>query len=195
MLEKLFNSRLRAKALGWMLTHPDERFYVRQLTQLIGEDSANLSRELIRLANMGILTCRREGRQKYYQVSRDCPVFPELRGLAVKTFGMGDLLRDALRPLSARVRAAFLFGSFATGSQTAQSDVDLMIVGDVSLGEVAGALRNAEAALAREVNPSVYPAKEFRAKARAGHHFITEVLKSEKIFLIGDEHVLERLVG
>jgi DNA-binding transcriptional ArsR family regulator len=195
MLDSLFGSRLRAKALGWLLTHPDERYFVRQLTSILGEDSTNLSRELARLARMGILICQEEGRQKYYRINRDSPVFEELRGLAVKTFAVADVVREALKSLTRRIRVAFIYGSFAEGREDAQSDVDLIIVGSTSLAAVSKVLRSAEEKLSREVNVTVYPVAEFRSKSDQGHHFVRSILKAKKIFLIGDKDDLTELAG
>jgi len=195
VIERLFGSKLRARLLGWLMTHPQERYFVRQLTAILQEDSTNVSRELARLARMGLLTCRQEGRQKYYQANRRCPVFEELRGLAVKTIGLGDVLRAALEPIAGRIRVAFLFGSFAKRQDTADSDVDLLAVGEVGSAEMAKALRPARARLSREINVTVYPPREFSAKAKAGHHFITQVLKGDRMYLVGSEDALKRLAG
>ena len=193
MLEDLFGSRIRAKALAWLVTHPDERYFVRQLTGILGEDSTNLSRELARLAGMGLLTSRQEGRQKYYQVNRASAVYDELQGLAVKTLGVADVLREALSPLASGIRVAFLIGSFAEGRENAQSDVDLVIVGSASFADVSKALAPAQKRLGREVNPTVYPEAEFRSKVTAGHHFVTAVLRAKKIFLLGTSDDFRKL--
>lgn len=195
MIERLFGSKLRARLLGWLMTHPQERYFVRQLTAILHEDSTNVSRELARLASMGLLTCQQEGRQKYYQANRRCSVFEEMRGLAVKTIGLGDVLRAALEPIAGRIRVAFLFGSFAKRQDTSDSDVDLLVVGEVDSAEMAKALRQARARLSREINVTVYPPREFSAKAKAGHHFITQVLKGDKIYLVGSEDDLKRVAG
>jgi len=188
MLSNLFGSRVRAKALCWLLCHPDERFFVRQLESITKEDATNLSRELARLARMGILTCVKEGREKYYQADRACAVFPELQGLAVKTLGVADVLRSALESLSGRISVAFLYGSFACGEQRIGSDVDLVVVGEVSFGEVVSALAEAQRELRREANPTVFPPEEFRRKAAAGDHFVKAVMDGPKVFVIGDLH-------
>jgi predicted nucleotidyltransferase len=193
MLDKLFGSRLRAKAIGWLVTHPDERYFVRQLTTILGEDSTNLSRELAKLERMGILISREEGRQKYYQVNQESPVFNELRGLAVKTFAVADILRAALGPVSDRIRAAFIYGSFAEGREDAKSDIDVAIIGDLSLARVSEVLTETEEKLGREVNVTVYPPAEFRSKIKDGHHFVNSILKGKKIYLIGDKDDLGRL--
>jgi predicted nucleotidyltransferase len=193
VLDKLMGSRLRARVIGWFFTHTDERFFVRQLTALLGEDSTNLSRELARLADLGVLACRSEGRQKYYRANPRCPVFAELRGLAVKTAGVVDVLREALTVLGERVEVAFIYGSLARGEEKARSDVDVMVIGEAGFGEVVDALGAAQEKLGREVNPTVYPPREFRDKLESGHHFLAAVYSEPKLFLIGDENDLAGL--
>ena len=104
MLETLLGSKLRAKVLGWLFSHPDERYYVRQLTSLVEEDSTNVSRELARLEKIGILVSTTRGNQKYYQANRESPVFDELHGLMIKTAGIADVLRSALLPAHKQIR-------------------------------------------------------------------------------------------
>lgn len=193
MLDILFGSKLRAKALSWMLAHPDEWYYIRQLTSILQVDSTNLSRELSRLTGIGILLSRVEGRQKYYRANEGSPIFMELRGLVVKTGGVGDILRKALAPLAERIRAAFIFGSVAEGREQASSDVDLMIIGNVSLGELVKVLGPGQAALGREINPVVYLPDEFQARVQEGHHFLKQVLSENKVYVIGGEDELNRL--
>ncbi len=193
MLETLFGSRLRAKVLGWLFTHPDERYFVRQLTKLLKEDSTNLSRELARLEKIGILVSTMEGKQKYYRVNRESPIYDELHGLIVKTAGLVDVFRAALAPAVGQIRVAFVFGSIASGSEDKSSDIDVMVVGDISSVDVVSLLSEAEKKLGREVNTVVYPMAEFKRKVREDHHFVKAVLKGEKIFLIGDESELARL--
>jgi predicted nucleotidyltransferase len=192
MLAKLLGSRLRAGVIGFLFTHADERYFGRQLSTLLGVDSTNLSRELARLAAMGVLVCRKEGRQKYYQANRGCAVFTELRGLAIKTVGVADVLREAL-VAQGGVEVAFVYGSLARGNENAQSDVDVMVIGSLGFGEVVTALGPAQEKLAREVNPTVYSPAEFRTKLESGHHFLTTVYAEPKILLIGDADDLRGL--
>ena len=195
MLEKLFGSRLRAKAIGWLFTHPDERFFVRQLTELLGEDSTNLSRELAKLEKLGFLTNRLEGRQKYFQANIRSPMFEELKGLAVKATGLADHLRRALQPLKNQIRIAFIHGSFARGDATAESDIDLILIGSLSSRAAAKCLARTGEKLGREVNYVVYDPKEFKKKAKEKQHFITEVSKAPKIYLVGSEDALKEIIG
>ena len=194
MLKSLVGSRLRARLLGWLFCHPEKRYFGRQIAKLVGEDPTNVARELSRLAEVGILTCEISGKQKFYQPDRKCPIFEELRGLAVKTVGLADVLANALESLKSRIEVAFVYGSLARGDQRADSDVDLVVVGNVTFGEVVSATGTAQDQLQREINPTVYPVEEFCEKVRSGHYFIRDVLENPKVFVIGGEDELERLV-
>ena len=194
MLETLLGSKLRAKVLGWLFSHPDERYFVRQLTTLVEEDSTNVSRELIRLEKTGILVSTTEGRQKYYQANRENPLFNELHGLIIKTAGVVDVLRSALALATERIKIAFVFGSIASGDERRRSDIDIMVVGRISFEDVVSLLSPAEEKLRREINPVVYPVAEFKKKMKEDHHFVKTVLEDEKLFLIGDEDEFARLV-
>jgi predicted nucleotidyltransferase len=186
-------SRTRGAILALLFGHPDEAFYLRQLVRSVGLGLGAVQREVAHLAAAGIVLRTARGRQVYYQANPECPLFAELKSLAVKTAGVGDILRDALAPLASQISVAFIYGSVARLKQTSGSDVDLMVIGEVSFGDVTSAVAAAQKILSREVNPTVYSAKEFRSKATARHHFLSSVLKSEKLFLIGNEHELARL--
>jgi predicted nucleotidyltransferase len=193
MFDTLFGSKLRAKIIGWLFTHPDERYFVRQLTAILGEDSTNVSRELIRLTRAGILISQTEGRQKYYQADPANPVYHELRAIAAKTIGIGDQIRSSLQPFEKHIRAAFIFGSFAKGRADAKSDIDVLIVGDIASAELASALSPLQKHFGREINWTIFPPKEFKSKLKEGNHFLNSLMEEEKIFLIGDENELAEL--
>jgi uncharacterized protein len=193
LLSDLLGSRLRAIALGWLFTHTDESFFVRQLTALLDLDSANLSRELARLEKMGLLVSTTSGKQKYYQANQKSPIFDELHSLMVKTIGVADILRSALIPAGKQINVAFIFGSIANRTEDRASDIDVMIIGDISFGDVVDLFSSAEKTLHREINSVVYPVEEFQQKVKSDAHFVKTVLEGEKIFLIGDENELNRL--
>jgi len=195
MLESLLGSKLRAKVLGWLFTHPDERYFVRQLTTLVEEDSTNVSRELARLEKTGILISTTEGKQKYYQANRQSPLFNELHGLMLKTVGVADIIKKALEPRMADIKLAFIFGSVAKRAENRFSDIDLLVVGDITFGEVVDLISTAEGALNRELNPVVYTLSEFNKRLSENHYFISDILSGDKIFVVGDENELQSLVG
>ncbi len=177
----------RRMVLGLLMSHPDRAFYLREIAEITHLGVGHLQRELNRLVAVGILRRSKRGRHVYFQADPACPVFDELRGIVIKTIGVVDSLRQALLPLRERIRAAFIFGSIARGDEHAASDVDLMVIGDVSLADVVDVIRTAEQCIARPVNPTVYPPGEFAAKLAAGHHFVTKVVQHEKLMLMGDE--------
>jgi predicted nucleotidyltransferase len=129
----------------------------------------------------------------FYQANRKSPVFSELRGLVLKTSGVRDVLRAALAPLTNHIQAAFVYGSIAAQRDRADSDVDLMIVGDADFGDVVAKLSSAQKALRREINPAIYTMPEFRSKLRSGNHFLNSVMRGKKVFIVGSEDELRKL--
>jgi len=185
--------RTRRAVLALLYGHPDEAYYLRQLVRSAGLGLGAVQREVARLAGAGIIQRTARGRQVYYQANPGCPLFAELKSLVVKTAGAGDVLRAALVPLAGQIRVAFIYGSFARTEQKSTSDVDLMVIGDATFGDVVSALGAAQETLSREINPTVYLPSEFKSKLKANHHFLSSVVKNEKVFVIGDAHELARL--
>ncbi len=183
----------RLRVLGWLFGHPDQAFYLRQLVRETGAAHGAVQRELSTLVGAGLLQRTVEGRQVYFQANRESPIFPELRALLMKTTGLVDVVRQALEPLAEQIVAAFVFGSAARGELRNDSDIDLLVVGDAPFGTVVEALAPAQERLGREVNPTVYPALEFRTKLLEGHHFLTRVLREPYLFVLGGADELDRL--
>jgi hypothetical protein len=134
-IEQLFGSRIRAKILGWLFTHPQESFFVRQMAVILKEDPTNVSREMARLEELGTLRSKRNGNLKHFQANQECPFFEELKGLVLKTSGVAGRIRASLERL-AGIEFAFIYGSYARGEEKADSDVDLLIIGDVGLNRL-----------------------------------------------------------
>lgn len=179
--------------LSLLYGRPDQTFYLRQIIRMTGSGQGAVQRELGMLAEAGIIVRSRVGNHVFFQANSRCPVFSELRGLIMKTAGLADILREALKPLTYVIRAAFIYGSFADGRDTASSDVDVMIIGDIPFGTVLQALNPAQEKLGREINPNVYPVSEFSRKMSEDNSFIERVLTRKKIFLFGDEDEFGRL--
>jgi predicted nucleotidyltransferase len=172
---------------------PDRWWYLSDLARRLGVHHATLQRELARLTRAEILLSKRDGNRAYYRANPDSPIFPELRSLLTKTAGLADALRDALRPFEKLIAVAFLYGSVARAAEVSESDVDLMIVGQLSLKSLAPGLRKAEQQLHRPVNPTIYGASEFARKLASGNQFLRNVLDKEKLFVVGTHGDLERL--
>ena len=189
MIEKIFGSRIRAKILGWLFTHPEESFFVRQIATILREDPTNLSREMSKLENLGILTSKKIGNTKHFQANPHCAFFRELKGLVLKTAGVAGQIKVALERLTG-VQFAFIYGSYAKGEEKAHSDVDLMIIGDVDLNQLDPLASSLEKRLGREVNYLLFSQVEFQAKKRAKDGFLMDVLGEVKIMVIGNENEL-----
>ena len=179
--------------LALLYSRADEEHLQESLIQLAGLGRGTVQRELEFLARAGVVKRTLRGRQVYFQANAQSPIYAELRGLVVKTSGVADVLRAALAPLGGRIAVAFIYGSVAKGAERRASDVDVMVIGEVTFTEASEALGQAQKAIGREVNPSVYAPSDFRAKLKARHHFLRTVLNADKIFLIGDERELGRL--
>jgi uncharacterized protein len=184
---------VRQAVLSATLLDPDRWWYAADLARHLRLRPSSLQRELSALTGAGILRARREGRMVYYQPDPQCPILPELRGLMLKTAGLVDVLRDALAPLADRIDCAFVYGSIARGQERSDSDIDLMVIGDVRLNNLAAVTSNARGTLGREINPRRYRAEEFAKRVAAKDHFLTSVLSKPKLFVIGTADVLEQL--
>ncbi|MFA4985189.1 MAG: nucleotidyltransferase domain-containing protein [Candidatus Brocadiia bacterium] len=193
--EGLFASRTLARLLTTFLTHAEKDFYQRELADLVGAGLYTVQRALARLEKLGLVTKMPRGNRAYYRANRKSSVFEDLKRVILKTLGLGGVLRTSLASLADRVQVAFIYGSFARGEETEASDVDILIVGNLSLKEAAAVLGPVGRRLGREFNTTVYPIDEFKAKNVQGNHFISEILKGDKLFLIGDERELERTTG
>ncbi|MDO9225287.1 MAG: nucleotidyltransferase domain-containing protein [Pseudomonadota bacterium] len=195
MLASLLLGSYRQKVLALLLLHPEQHFHVREIARLTGTSAGTLHKELARLALAGVLSREEVGNQVRYGANQQCPIFPELAGILRKTAGLADVLREALAGLGGRIALALVFGSVARGEEGPRSDVDVLLVGEIGFAEVVRALYEAQARIGREINPVVLSPAEFQEKASAGDAFLAEVLNNEKLFLMGDEHDLGKLVG
>jgi predicted nucleotidyltransferase len=156
--------RTRRAILALLYGHPDRSYYLREIVRATGLGLGPVQRELAQLAAVRIITRSDSGHQVYFRANTDSPIFTDLKNLITRTAGAADAIREALLPLEERIAFAFIFGSVARGDETQQSDVDVLVVGDVSFAEVVGALKDAQVRLEREVNPSVYPLEEFKRR-------------------------------
>jgi predicted nucleotidyltransferase len=186
-------TKTQQRVLGLLFGNPDRSYYANEIVRLAGSGIGAVQRELGKLASAGIIEVRRVGNQKHYQANRQSPIFDELRGIAVKTFGIADVLRSFLEPFTERILAALIYGSVAKESDTAGSDIDLMIVSsDLSYADLFTVLSEAEDKLGRSVKPTVYKPAEFQRKLKGDNAFLQRVMEQPVIYLIGSQDDLER---
>jgi predicted nucleotidyltransferase len=161
----------------------------------LGVRPSSLQRELRRLTAAGLIERRVDGKRVYFRALRGSPFFPHLHGLVQAARGIMPVLREALSPSAGRIKVAFVYGSVARGRERPESDIDLLVVGEVGLADLAPVLRRAERTLGRAVNATVYTSEEFAARRRAGRHFLRSLVNERKIFILGDARGLETLAG
>ncbi len=177
------------RVLALIFGQPDRSFYAAELIERTGSGSGAVQRELKRLASSGLVTVRRIGNQKHYQANPDCPVFEELCSLVKKTIALAEPIREVLVPLADRIRLAFLYGSVVKGTDTAASDIDILIVADdITLEEIYSALAQVETDLERKLSPTLYTVQEFAERKTNNNPFLAHVLAGEHMILIGDEN-------
>ena len=177
----------RRRVLGLLLLHPDEHYHLREIARLTGTVPGTLARELAKLEEAGLLESQRVGNQRHYSANRSCPIYEELASILRKTSGLADVLAEALLPLSTRIQLAFVFGSIASGSAGSHSDIDLMVIGDVTFSELVTALYPAQETLGREINPKVYSPQEWQQLKTNKGTFVEELLTKPKLFILGTE--------
>ncbi len=184
-------SKVQRSVLGVLYGNPDRSFYANEMFRLAGSGTGAVVRELSKLTESGLVTVTKIGNQKHYQANRKAPIFEELRGIVLKTFGMADVIRQALMPIANNVTVAFIYGSVAKGADTSASDIDVLVTGNgIAYPELYSALIPAEDRLGRKINPSVYSNEDISRKIKDGNAFLTRIMAQPKIFLIGSERDL-----
>jgi predicted nucleotidyltransferase len=188
----LFTATREAILCATMM-HFQRWWYLSDLARHLRLRPSSLQRELRSLVDGGVLRKRTEGNRVYYQANPKCSYFSELRGIIIKTAGLVDVLREMLKEFQKDIDWAFVYGSIAKAEDRSDSDVDLMIIGNLGLSDLAVKLAKAENKIGREINPTIYSRKEVVKKVKEEHHFIKTVLSEDKILLIGKQDELEKI--
>jgi uncharacterized protein len=190
-LAELLSSRARAEIFRLLLSGTGEELHVREIERRSGLNDSTIRQELRKLVRLDLVQSRRDSNRVYYRAKTESPLYPEIRNLVLKTSGLSDVLKSALR--DKRIRVAFVFGSITHGEEKAGSDVDLMVIGQLGLRDLSRLLSGIEEKIGREVNPHVFHEAEFRKRVRAKEHFVSSVMETPNIFIIGSHHELEAM--
>jgi predicted nucleotidyltransferase len=190
-LSELLSSRVKAEVFRLLFGLGARELHVREIGRQARLADGTVRQELRRLARLGLVEVRRDGNRALYSANRRHPLYPDIHGLVIKTTGLADLLREALD--HPEVRVAFVFGSIAGGSPRPDSDVDLLVVGDVSLRRLSKMLSGVADRLGREINPHVMTPEEFARRRKARDHFLSTVLRGPRLLVIGDGRELEAM--
>lgn len=190
-LAQLICSRVRSEIFRVLFGPVACELHLREIQRQTGFAIGTVRQDMGKLIKLGVVTRRQDGNRVYYSANKDHPLYDEIHRLVLKTVGLADVLATALN--TDGIRCAFVFGSMASGLSGAESDIDIMVVGDIGLRKIAELLSGMGNRLGREVNPHVMSPAEFARRIREQDHFITSVLASSRIFAIGSEHDIEAM--
>ena len=176
------------KVLGLLYAQPDKSFYTKEILRLTGMGVATIKRELDRMLAAGILSMNKIGNQHHYQANKSCPIYSDLLNIVRKTFGVADVLQEALEPLNSQIDLAFVYGSMSKGMDTASSDIDLLVVTEsLVYADLMNVLTDAESLLGRPINPSIYTAQQIKKKIKQKNAFLTRLMEQPKLWVKGSD--------
>ena len=190
-LKLLLSSRARAEIFRLLFSGLGEELHVREIQRRSGLNDSTLRQELRKLADLDLIQGRRDSNRIYYSANKENPLYQDIQNLVIKTSGLVDVLKASLK--DERIKISFIFGSIAKGEVKAGSDVDIMVIGEIGLRGLSGLLSGVSEKIGREVNPYVLSRTEFRKRIQDKEHFLFGVLRSQKIFIIGNEHDLSAM--
>lgn len=180
----------RAELLRLFFTNPDRSFYMREIGRILGKEPGAFQRTLNNLVREEIVSSEYRANARFFQVNKSYPLYAELKSIVFKTVGAAGAIRSRLRNLKG-IRFAFIYGSYAKGKEDALSDIDILIIGNINEDELIKRLDKLEKALQREINYKLYLPAEFRDLIRRKDAFVSSLLKSKKILLIGEDSELQ----
>lgn len=183
--------KTRRNVLALLFGQPDRSFYLREIVARAGGGISQVQKELEQLVAASLVLREQRANQVHFRANPEASIYGELLGIVTKTFGIADVLRDALARFKGRIRLAFVYGSIAKGTAHATSDIDLLLVADLPPSELAVPLAGLRERLGRKISLVSYSAGEFGSMLRGQHHFISAILDGPKIWLIGDERTLD----
>jgi predicted nucleotidyltransferase len=186
----LFPNQYRRKVLAFLVLNPHVSIHLRELARLTGASPGTLKKELDLLVGADLLSREKSGNQIKFSANLDHPLYETLRELMRKTAGLHDVLASALQPLVDQIEVAFVFGSMAQATESSHSDIDLLVIGDATFGQIINATYDAQTTLGREINPKVMSRSEWSRKWREGNSFVTDIVSKPKIFIVGSENDL-----
>jgi DNA-binding transcriptional ArsR family regulator len=193
LLAQLVCSRVRAEIFRVLFGLRSGEVHLREIQRQAGFAIGTVRQDIEKLVKLGLVTRRKDGNRVYYGANSAHPLSNDIRGMVLKTVGLADVLSEALTHES--IRCAFVFGSVATGTAVAESDIDLMVIGDLGLRKVTELLSNVGEKLGREINPHVFSVKEWARRLREHDHFLSSVKQSPKVFVVGSKRELEAMAG
>jgi predicted nucleotidyltransferase len=193
LLAEILSSKIRAELFRLLFGVNDKALYMREIERRSGFAIGTIQGELKKLSNLDLVLKKVDGNRTYYRANKNHPLFDDIHNLTLKTTGLVDVLKNALG--TKKIKLAFVFGSFARGEENAESDIDLLVIGNLGLRDVTRLLSDTEGKILREINPHVYSENEFIKKNKKQDRFVSQLIEGSKIFIIGSEDELKTMAG
>jgi predicted nucleotidyltransferase len=193
LLAEILSSKIRAEIFRLLFGINDKALYMRDIERRSGFAIGTIQGELKKLLNLDLVLREIDGNRTYYRANKNHPLYEDIHKLVLKTTGLVDVLKNALD--TKKIKLAFVFGSFARGEENAESDIDLMVIGNLGLRDVTRLLSDTEGKILREINPHVYSENEFSEKYKKQDHFVSQLVAGAKIFIIGMEDEFKKMAG
>jgi len=192
-LAKILSSKIRAEIFRLLFGTNDKALHMRDIERRSGFAIGTIQGELKKLSELDLVLKEIDGNRTYFRANKNHPLYNDIHNLVLKTTGLVDVLRNALD--TQRIKLAFVFGSLARGETSADSDIDLMVIGNIGLRDITALLSNTQEIIFREINPHVYSENDFMEKFKENDHFVSQVFDGPKIFIVGNEDELKAMAG
>ena len=193
MLAEILSSKVRVEIFRLLFSSENTALHMREIERKSGFSIGTVQRELKKLVELDLIIKRKDGNRTYYSANKENPIYQDICNIVQKTVGSVFLLKEALSQSTA-IEFAFIFGSTASGNQKSHSDIDLFVIGDIGLREVVSLLYGVSDKTGREINPQVISRSEFIDRVNSNDHFISNIINSDKIFIIGSKDGFTKLV-
>jgi len=193
-LEKLFSSKARSKVLNLFFMNPKNKYYLRQIESITKLSISSIQNEVKNLLQLNILSTYKDGNRCYFELNNNHYLYNELKSIIIKTSGIAETLKRLLEDKNKDIKFAFIYGSYAKGTETITSDIDICIIGDILTKTFFENIEKQKELIDREINPHIYLPSEFKIKYSEKHHFINEIVQTEKIFIIGNENGFKQFI-
>jgi predicted nucleotidyltransferase len=193
VLSEILSSKVRSEVFRLLFGLNHDALHVREIQRRSGYAIGTIQTEMRKLHKLDLVIKRKDGNRVYYSANQLNPIFPEIQALVIKTVGLVDILKNAL-VRDKEILLAFIFGSLAKGSEKAESDIDLMVIGNLGLRSLSRLINGLVEKIGREINPFILTPEEFDKRKSTNEHFLSQVLKEPRLFILGNENDLEKMV-
>jgi len=191
ILADIFSSKTRAEFFRILFGLDSVEVHLREIARQSGLTIGTIRQEAEKLKRLSLILKRKDGNRAYYRANKKHPLYDLINKMVLRTFGVIGVLEQELKDFD--LEFAFIFGSVASGKNRLESDVDLFLIGNTSLRAVSSTVSQASLKIGKEINVHVMKPEEFRRRKLDGEHFVTRVLETPILMIMGNEDELRSM--